>query len=239
MRSFPTALTAQTHEQSEDLDRWARYTVNLRICADFGILVPSNAGETGGPINRAMRQEAQSWGLSFNEALGLVASAKRRQEQIYGQEFEIHSAKAKDASIEASQSVEGIFRQYGQECLEAKKDAFYGEFLTIPAEFDLDAKATELADNLLFGGGLANWQTPIIVARADIVLLAGACRRHISAALSDKLRETYGRSDDPRERRYYNWSFDQGLRGKIAANLDATQCSRAIGSNREKIHDLK
>jgi len=233
--TVPTVAHAQTQEQSDNLDRWARYTVNLPLCEKLGMDAPILAGTKGGPIYQAMRQEAEQWGLEYFDARILVDASMDRQGELYSQEFEELSAGIKNFSEERMKSVDKIFVEYGHECVEAANDKFFGEFLKTPAQFELEEAASNFADTLLFGGGLASWQTPLIQARGDMMLLAGACRRQIGSELSDGLRRTYGRSDDARERRYYEWSFDKGLADLELQELDATQCNRAIGRYRNTI----
>lgn len=229
--AFPATAHAQTQEQSDSLERWARYNVNLPTCEELGIGVPVNAGTTAGIVNLAMTKEAESWGLTYVDASPLVLAAMHRQGRIYNDEWGEYLREPKITD----EVMRKAYIKYGQECIDAANDIFFGQFAKLPDGFNLETYVTATLDKRSANDGFASWQTPRIVARGDLMTFAGACRSHIGAAQSDALRTAYGRSDDPRERRYYDWSFDDGMTNPDWQDFSAKQCSRAIEKNREAI----
>lgn len=221
---------AETQAQHDRLDLLARYTVSSSICEKLGMAIPANSGEQ---IQAAVEAEVSSWGLNRADAGQLMNAAVERQLRILQIDLRTASDNAKTAA--QLRKVRLHFIQYGAMCIEAANDVLFSRFLKAPVGFDLEAAATVASDNLLEDGGLASWQTPAITARGDMVMLAGACRRHIGQVRSDQLFQSYGRSDNPRERAFYSRSFDKGLTDTELQEFDATQCARAIGRYREKI----
>jgi hypothetical protein len=177
-------------------------------------------------IEKGMTVESASWGLAPNLAKQVIGEAVNRQARIA--EIDTNALAEETGKTEAGlRNVRTYFLKYGNVCLNAARDPFFAKILTISANFDLEAAATEAADSLLKDGGLASWQTPAIQARGDLMTAAGTCRRHIGAARSDKIFETYSHASDPRERAYYVKSFDEGL-SDTSFNFDAAQCERLI-----------
>lgn len=225
--------SAQTQAQQDRLEQLGRYTVTAPMCGKLGMTLAPDI-ETA--IEPAVKAETATWGLPSSIVDRLSGEAVARQSAMLKTDLEAASAAAKTA--EQLRGVKAIFLRHGETCLGASSDPLFSRFVQRPAGYDLDRAATAAADSLLEAGGLASWQTPLIQARGDLLMLAGACRHRIGPVRSDDLVKTFGRSDDPRERSYYSHAFDEGLSDTELRALDLTQCNRAILRYRQQIARL-
>lgn len=215
--------SAQTQAQFDRLNTLTRYGMSLAWCEKLGMKL---APDWQSQIEKGMTDETSSWGLAPDLAKQVISDAVTRQGRIA--EIDMNALAEDGTKTEAGlRNVRTHFVKYGTVCLNAAGDPFFAKILTVPANFELGAAATEAADSLLKDGGLASWQTPAIQARGDLMTAAGTCRRHIGAVRSDKIFEAYSHASDPRERAYYVKSFDEGL-ADTSFNFDATQCERLI-----------
>lgn len=215
--------SAQTQQQFDRLNKLTHYGMVMGWSEKLGMKL---APEWDDRIDRDITAEALSWGLAPDAAKQIVGEAVTRQSRI--SKIDLDTLEQKNANSEAGlRSVRSVFVKYGSECLEAARDPLFARIVTVPANFDLEAAATETADSLLEGGGLASWQTPAIQARGDLMMAAGTCRSHIGPARSDAIFERYSHATNPREREYYVRQFDEGL-ADTSFNFDAAQCQRLI-----------
>ena len=224
---------AQSQEQFDRADELARYAVTVAVCEKLGMQLAPNALDKMGPVFLA---DVKSWGLSEDAANKLLSGATDRQSRIMQIDLGALSEKTKtETQLRAVRS--SFFMRYGPTCVRAAADPLFKQFLTAPKGFNLDAAATEAADSLLEGGGLANWQTAGIQARGDLMMAAGTCRRHIGPSRSDAIFQTYSHVKDARQRDYYISQYDEGLKD-TELNLDATQCERLITRLKKKVASL-
>lgn len=220
----------QSQAQLERLDTWARYTVTAPICERLGIaLIPDAPNQIG----RAVGNEAYSWNVDRLAVDQAISGAMARQTRML--QIDLGAASRAARTDQQLRDVRLIFLRYGRTCMEAAADPLFSQFLRVPPAYSLETAATAASDSLLEEGGLASWQTPLITARGDMLMLAGACRQHIGPARSDELRQSYARSDDARERAYYIRSFDRGLADTELRTFDKAQCERAIARYRQQI----
>lgn len=215
--------SAQNQQQFDRLNTLAHYGMVMAWCDKLGMTL---APDWEAQIERGMSAEALSWGLAPDASKQLISEAVTRQGRINQIDLDaIANEKTKTES--GLRDVRSLFVKYGSECLQAAGDPLFSRIVTAPANFDLEAAATEAADSLLKDGGLASWQTPTIQARGDLMMAAGACRSHIGPARSDAIFEKYSHAANPREREYYVHSFDEGL-SDTSFNFNAAQCERLI-----------
>lgn len=224
----PFVALAQTPAQFERLNRVAQFLVTSPICERLGMTLDADlATKAAG----ALKAESETWRIDAKQFDQLASEAIRRQSAVFGIDL---VSTSKGAKSEAQlRDVRKIFVAYGRTCMAANADPIFAPLIKLPSGFDLDKAATEAADILLEGGGLASWQTPLVQARGDLMMAAGTCRRHIGAARSDKIFRTYSSTADPRERAYYVQSFDDGLADK-ELDFDAAQCERLIARLQKK-----
>lgn len=224
--SIPAA--AQTQAQQDRLDQVGRYVVTAPMCGKLGMTLDPDLPNKA---VTAVKLETKSWQLDPATIERLAAEAANRQTKIFGTDLDAAADNAKtDAQLRA---VKGILLGYGHTCVAAAADPIFSSLIVAPPGYDLDKAATEAADSMLEGGGLASWQTPQIQARGDLMMLAGTCRSKIGAARSDALVKEFGKSDDPRVRNYYSRSFDEGLADPTTISTLAG-CNRAITGFRAK-----
>lgn len=220
MASAPSS--SQTTEQFDRLETLARYTITASVCVTLGMKIVPNAGEK---IEADMRAHLTSWGMQPQAYEQASKAAANRQLRIFKIDNDATLAKAQ--SEKELRNFRSFFMRHGPTCIRAATDPLFGKILAAPSGFNLETAATEAADKLLAGGGLASWQTPLIQARGDLMMAAGACRRHIGPARSDAVFDTYARATDARERDHYIKSYDEGL-ADTELNLDAKQCERLL-----------
>lgn len=228
-----TPSHGQTQDQFDRLDVLARYAVTLAVCEKLGMGVVPDAGQK---IEAGIAKEASSWGLSPERYKEVSGAAVKRQSRII--KIDNEAALAASKTEAGLRNVRSYFTRHGATCLNAAADPLFRQFVSVPVGFNLDAAATNAADGLLAGGGLASWQTPAIQARGDLMMAAGACRRHIGPNRSDAIFQTNSRVGDPRERAYYVASYDEGL-NDTELNFDAVQCERLIARLQKKVATAK
>jgi len=203
------------------------------MCKRLGFLI---APDIETRLDPALQGEIEGWDGDKMRLKSASAEAVQRQSQILAVDLKFFANGAtSDAEL---RNIKVIFVRYGHVCERAAYDKVFKTFVSIPIAYDLDGAATAASDEMLEGGGLASWQTPLIAARGDMMMIAGACRHLIGPTQSDALRQSYGRSDNPRERAYYSRSFDDGL-SDTELNMDMTQCERAITRYRQKISAIR
>lgn len=228
--TLPATAQAQTQVQQDRLNRVAQYVVTAPMCAKLGMKLdvdlPSKA-------EVALKTETEGWGVSPPIVEQLKQEAAARQGRIFATDLTAATDRmTTDAQL---RKVKSILIGYGRTCLAAASDPIFASLIIPPPGFDLETAATDLADSLLEGGGLASWQTPAIQTRGDLMMVAGTCRSKIGAARSDALVRHYGVSDDPRIRNYYSRSFDEGLADPSIIGTLAG-CNRAIARYRKKLN---
>lgn len=218
--------SAQTQMQQDRIDILAEYTVLSPMCDRLGFSLAQYPADI---FQNEMLRETGAWSLDR----AIVTNAYEIAVARYGKTLAIDLQSISDGatSSAALKDVRRVLFNYGQKCLRAAADANFGKIISIPTDFDLNTAVTNVSDGLLEDGGLASWQSPEIVARGDIVMLAAACRRQFGADRSDELMRTYGQSENKRERDYYIRSFDHGLTDRDLQTLTAAQCERALKKN--------
>lgn len=231
--SFPTLASSQTQSQFDRLDELALFTVTVPMCRKLGFQIAPDFEQR---IDPAIDAEISGLGGDTQRLRTAAKQAVAHQSQVFGVDLKSYSDGAR--TDQDLRNVKQIFARYGVICQRAARDSFFSSFVTMPVGFDLDKATTATADELLEGGGLASWQTPLITARGDMMMLAGACRHRIGPNRSDQLQAFYGRADDPRERDYYRKSFDAGMNDPDLTAFTRQQCLRAIGNYERKIATL-
>lgn len=229
----PSGALAQTQVQSERLEEIAQYTVVGGICSKIGFKVADDIGERIGP---AVEADIDKWGGDTSRLKAAALEAVSRQSRTFEIDFRFLTDKVlsgKDLS-----KIKDVFVRYGPVCESAARDTIFKTFISMPVNYDLDKAATAASDALLEDGGEASWQTPPIAARGNLMVIAGACRGVIGPESSNVLRQSYGKSDDPRARAFYDRSFDSGL-NDTELKFDKAQCQRAISHFRQKIAALR
>lgn len=227
--SFSTSAQAQTQAQYDRLNDLAQFGIVSPMCQKLGFVVVPNLEDK---IEPAVQREIETWDGDKERLKSTFKDAVGRQGTLFEVDLKYFSSHAKsDAEL---RNIKNVLMRYGRICQRAANDAFFKDFISAHAAYDLDRMATAASDEMLEGGGLASWQTPRITARGDIMMLAGACRRVIGPVQSDAVRQSYGRADDPRERAYYERSFDNGL-NDTEMNPDWAQCQAGIARYRQKI----
>jgi hypothetical protein len=207
--------------------------MTVAVCERLGMTLAPGALDNFGPTFLA---EAERIGLPDEAAKQLITEATDRQARIMKIDNDALLAKTNsDAALRAVRS--RFFMRHGPTCMQAASDPVFKQFLKMPEGFDLETAATQAADRLLEGGGLASWQTPGIQARGDLMMAAGTCRRLIGPTRSDAIFQTYSHVKDSRQRTYYISSYDEGLKD-TELNLNATKCERLIAKLRKKIASL-
>lgn len=224
---------AQTQAQFDRLDELAQFTVVSPMCKKLGFSI---ATDIESRLDPAIQGEIENWDGDKPRLKAASIEAAQRQSQM----MEVDLKFLSDHAITEAElrKLKAIFIRYGHVCEKAASDKFFKTFIAAPIAYNLESAATALSDEMLEAGGLASWQTPRITARGDMMMIAGACRHLIGPIRSDALRQTYGRSDDPRERAYYDRSFDSGLNDS-ELNMDRAQCERAIARYRQKISAIR
>jgi hypothetical protein len=224
-----TSATAQTQAQQDRLDRIAKLGVNLPMCERLGMKLSSDMGPK---IAVAVKAETANWSVDPATVARLQSEALRREGRLLASDLDAAAGHAKtDAQL---RGVRSILLDYGRLCMEALSDPIYSGLVSAPVGFELGKAATELADTMLEGGGLASWQTPEIQARGDMMMVAGGCRKRIGGARSDALRAEFGKADDPRAREYYTRTFDNALNDP-ELEFSAAQCDGLISKYRAAI----
>lgn len=225
----PASVQAQTQSQIDRLDELAQFAMVSPMCKKLGFSI---APDIESRLDPSIQDEIQNWDGDKARLKTASIEAAQRQSQM----MEVDLKFLSDHAITEAElrKLKAIFVRYGHICEKAATDKFFKTFIAVPTAYNLESAATAVSDDMLEVGGLASWQTPRITARGDMMTIAGACRHLIGPIRSDALRQTYGRSDDPRERAYYNRSFDSGL-NDTELNLDRTQCERGIVRYRQKI----
>lgn len=226
--ALAASVGAQTPAQQARLDQLARYTLASPVCVHMG-MERIGGGEQ---LDAAVKAEALQLGMT-PEA---YSKASRSTMTRHLRNFEIDSTAFADKNTKTEaglRNVRAFYLRYGPSCIEASQDPLFSKFLKSPPEFDLQKAAIRAADSLLEGGGLASWQTAEIQARGDLMLAAGACRRHIGPDRADRIYESYAHVPDPRERSYYVSSYDEGLQD-AELDFDAVQCERLIKNLKKK-----
>lgn len=222
--ALPSWGWAQTQAQFDRIGQLARFhTAASGICLTLGARV-----EPVEIIRAAIMTEVATMGLQHDVAERVVSEAVDR---------ETGKARIENKTDLEQLKSSGAFRNFwqtvarrGGACAAAATDATFSQVISLPTDFDLNAASVKVADELLAPSGWASWQTPRIQAKGDILIIAGACRRQFGAARSDKLVATYGKAEDPRERRYYMASFDLGINDYEPDELNLAQCERALKS---------
>ena len=227
--ALPSLSAAQTQAQQDRIDDIAKYSVTSAMCKLLGATVVANPGPA---LQSAMLKEAQAWGLPPSVVTQRFQASTARQGRIFGTDLTYAVDNAK--TDQQLRDVKKIAVRYGTVCVAAARDPLFGKIMSLPVGFSVEGAATKYADSLLEAGGLASWQTPKIQRRGDLAMLAGACRRVIGAHQSDAIMRSYGRSEDVREREYYNSAFQSGL-GDTELNFTKAQCARAINRNKAEL----
>lgn len=213
---------AQTQAVSDRANELARYVVTVPFCQKFGYVLAPNGGQG---MSEAASNELLSRGM---EEQAMTATVSRQVRSI---KLDL------DANLENTPNEPGplyaLFDQIGETCEAARRDPTISKFLSVPAGFDPKQATHDAADKLLARGGLASWQTPTTVARGDLLMTAGACRKQIGGPRTDALFKAYARSTNARERAYYEQAYDDGLED-TEMDLDLTQCERALASLKKK-----
>lgn len=219
---------AQTQAQQDRLDRLFQYFVTAPMCERLGMkLHPDLPTEAEAAIDR----ETALWQVDAATVRRLKAAALSRQLLVLRTDLQAAAAAAKtEAQL---RNVHNVLAGYGRSCLAASRDSIFSTLIVPPPDYDLETAVTAASDRLLEAGGLASWQTPLIRARGDLMMLAGTCRAKIGAARSDELVKGFGQSDDPRVRDYYRQSFDEGLAEPTLVST-LSGCNRAIEQMRLK-----
>lgn len=222
---LPSCAVAQTQDQADRVDQLASYTLQSAYCTKFlGFVVAGGGAE----FDRAMVADSRLAGLDAKAANQLYVQALERRSRSF--KIDLEASQAELGTDFAK--LQPWFLDHARRCQQIAADPTFSKLLRQPVGFEAEAAATRAADALLEAGGLASWQTPTIQARGDLLMTAGACRRHIGAARSDALFRQFGSTADARERAYYARVFQEGLNDNMG--LDATQCERAISGFREK-----
>jgi hypothetical protein len=225
----PVPALAQTQVQQDRLNRVAQFIVTSPMCGRLGMKLdpelPTKAEAT-------FQAETASWQIDPATVERLKGEAISRQVAILKTDLKTASNGAK-TEVQL-RGVRTVLLGYGRTCMAATTDAIFSSLIVPPPGYDLAKAATDTADAMLEGGGLASWQTAQIRARGDLMMLAGTCRSKIGAGRSDALVREFGQSDDPRVRGYYSKSFDEGLSDPTMISTLAG-CNRAITANRAKV----
>lgn len=231
--SLPTLAYSQNQPQFDRLDELALFTVTVPMCRKLGFEIAPDFERRIEPV---IDTEISHWGAD-TERLKIVArKAVAHQADVLGADLRAYSDSPR--TDQELRNVRKIFTRYGEICQSAARDRLFSAFVTTPTGFDLERAATTAADDLLEGGGLASWQSPLITARGDLMMLAGACRHHIGPNRSDQIQATYGRAENERERDYYRQVFDDGLHDPELGSFTRQQCIRAIQNYERKIVSL-
>lgn len=222
-------LHAQTQQQQDRIDRVSRLIVTAPLCRGLGMAVDS---DLPAKVAAGFKAETAKWGVPSGRLEQLAAASADRQGKLFAQDLDTEEANAKSAA--QLRKLSTILLGYGRTCVEATSDPLFSASIQKPAGFDLQVAATKFADSMLEDGGLASWQTPVIQARGDLMMVAGTCRAVIGKARSDALFAEFGRSDDARTRDYYLKSFDIGL-DDTDRQFNLAQCNRMINGFRGRI----
>jgi hypothetical protein len=226
-------VQAQTQTQLDRLDELAQFTAVSPMCKKLGFTIAPDIEDRLDPVVQA---EIATWDGDHKRLETAAAEAMQRRTRMLAIDLKFF---ADGTTSEAKlRDVKSILIRYGHTCEQAALDKVFQTLVSVPVGYNLEQAATIESDGLLEAGGFASWQTPQIAARGDMMTIAGACRHLIGPHRSDALRQMYGRSDDPRERAYYNRSFDSGL-SDTELNMDRTQCERAISRYRQKISVIR
>lgn len=227
--ALATAATAQTQVQQDRIDRVSRFVVTAPFCKGLGMTVDP---EMPNKVELAFKAETSSWPIDPAIVERLKMASINRQVNVLKVDLD---AAVKNAKTDSQlRQIKTILVGYGRTCVEATNDPIFSSLISAPAGFDLDRAATDLGDTMLENGGLASWQTPVIQAHGDMMMVAGACRKVIGKVRSDALVAEFGRSDDPRTREYYMKSFDDALNDP-ELDFDMVQCNRLIARYRAKL----
>ncbi len=230
---LPAHAQAQTQAQHDRIDELAQFAVATGMCIRLGFSV---ASDTERRLDPAVQAEIQTWPGDKAQLKTALGDAVQRQSEIFSTDLQFFSDHAK--TNHELRNVKSVLLRYGDTCMKAAKDALFKAFISVPLGYDLNKAATATSDAMLEDGGLASWQTPVIAARGDMMMIAGACRHVIGPVRSDALRQSFGQSDDPRERAYYDRSFDSGL-SDTELNMDLTRCERVTTRYRHKIAAIR
>lgn len=217
-----TPAVAQSQVQQDRIDRVSQFVVTAPMCRRLGMTVDS---EIGTKVEAAFRAETATWQVASATVDALIVASLRRQNAMLRVDLDTASSNARTG--EQLRGLSAIVMGYGRTCMEAISDPIFSQVITAPSGYDLSNAVTAFTDSMLEDGGLASWQTPVIQARGDMMMIAGACRAQIGAARSDALVSQFGQTDDARVRGYYRQAFDLGL-GDTELNFTLAQCNRAI-----------
>lgn len=222
-------VRAQTQQQQDRIDRVSRLVVTAPLCGRLGMTIDP---DLPAKVAAAFKDETSAWGMDQHQLDQLAAESSDRQTKLFLRDL---GAESDNAKSEAQlRNLRSVLLSYAHTCVEATEDPIFSKVVTKPTGFSADAAATMSADSMLEDGGLASWQTPAIQARGGMMMIAGTCRSVIGKARSDALVSEYGKSEDPRARKYYLKSFDIGL-DDTESKFSLVQCNRAIASYRADI----
>jgi hypothetical protein len=225
-----TDALAQTQAQHDRLDELAQFAVVGPMCKKLGFEIAPDFEQRIGPVVEA---EIATWGGDQAQLKSASVEAVQRQSQILTTDLQFFSDHA--TTDQELRDIKRVLIRYGGACQRAANDRVFREFISVPAAFDLDRAAAAETDRMLEDGGLASWQTPLIAARGDMTMIAGACRHVIGPDKSDALLAKYGRSEVLRERAYYRRSFDLGMSDPELTAFTQRQCVTAITNYERKI----
>lgn len=222
LATWSATTSAQTQIEQDRIDLIAKYTVVSAACLRFHASVSPSIDTL---VREGLYAEAASWSINRDSVAESFSRALERENRIFEIDLKFASTHAK--TEQELRNLKSVMARYAIICAEAAKDRTFRYYIILPDNFDPTIAASELTDSMLEAGGIASWQTAQIRARGDLMMLAGACRKTIGPVKTDALLKAYGRSDNPRERNYYNNAFQAGL-DDTELNFSAAQCDRVI-----------
>lgn len=218
------------------LESIAAYAPATAICKQLGWPV-SEAPDDFGDLVLA---EAVKGGMKPQEATDYFLAAVKRQ----GELFEADLNRLGDAMMSgkpARAAVQAYADRMDRTCAAAAADPIAHLIVgQLPPAKRAELKAAFVED-LLARIKQASWQTPGVLARADLVSAVGACRRFLTQTEID--RDLAGlivdrKPADPakaRELAFYDEWYANGLKEAAELNFDETECQRVMEKSRAAV----
>jgi hypothetical protein len=226
----------------------ARVTIAARLNTVAGLLAAGPVCDQIGyqynqdqarPAAQAAMDEAVAGGVKVAQADYLLGEAVDSESRSVQQDVQALIKVVKDAIADPVKAkalrgwLDYYVASYGRRCDAAAADPLLSKVVVAPGAPALAAAKAEFIDRNLAAARVAPWQTPHVLAQADMLFSAGACRGQLP--LADYTRyiavTTGPQPADPaqaRLRRYYEGELRKGQDSAEALALDKLQCGRVV-----------
>ena len=223
------------------LDTLSQYYADVAMCERLGFAIDEPAIAVA---QEKIVAEATAGGMDTLEAQSALQSKAESKLRRMQENLETMTADALHAKSMRADIV-GVFARYVRRCEDATSDPIFSAVVHGLPAADAANIRQALIDRLVEPAGEASWQTPKIVARADLLAAVGVCKSELSAAEVERETAPFigpGRADAvPQDRlaHYYSASYLAGIDNAESAHLTPAQCATLLAARHTKLAQAK